>query len=107
MDPIINTITIQKGEIATIVCTVYPRPTPILNWNIALKVKNNYGDISAILTKAAVITDPTNGEFTLTFNHAETNITPRAYVYDIWRIDGGSELELGKGDFVIEPAVTY
>ena len=107
MDPIITTLKIQKGEIVTIVCTTYPFPTNILNWTIAIKLKNNYGDITAILTKSAVITDSTNGQFTFTFNHAETNITPRAYVYDIWRLDGGSEVCLGKGDFVIEPEVTY
>lgn len=107
MEPIVNNLRVQRGEIVTFVCTVYPQPTNILNWNIQMKVKNNYGDAAAVLTKAAVITDPTNGQFTLTFSHAETNITPRSYVYDIWRTDGGSEVALGKGDFVIDPEVTY
>lgn len=107
MEPIINNLQIQRGEIVTFICTVFPQPTNILNWTIAMKVKANYGDTAVILTKAAVITDPTNGEFSFTFGHTETNITPRAYVYDIWRIDGGSEVELGKGDFIIAPAVTY
>lgn len=107
MEPIINNLRIQRGEIATIIALVNPVPTNILNWTIAMKIKNNYGDPTTILTKAAVITDPTNGQFTLTFGHTDTNITPRSYVYDIWRLDGGSEVCLGKGDFVIDPEVTY
>jgi hypothetical protein len=107
MDPIINNVRIQRGEIIRLVCTVHPVPTSILNWTIAFKMKNNYGDLAAILSKAAVITDPANGEFTITLSHAETNITPRAYVYDIWRTDGGNEVVLGMGDFVIAPEVTY
>jgi len=107
MDPIITNVRIQRGEILTIIGQLYPVPTDITGWTIWLRIKNNYGDISYILSKAGVITSPLTGEVSFTFSHTNTDITPRVYVYDIWRTDGGNEIMLGRGDFVIEPEVTY
>jgi hypothetical protein len=84
----------------------------ITGWTIAFNVRQNYGDPgSPLITKSTsggqiALTNAPGGFFAVTINSADTSsLAPRGYVYDISRIDSGSESVLCVGNLFLRPGV--
>lgn len=105
---IIQTITILKGEATVINHVLDPIiPAGIAGWTIRFALKASYDDVSPLIDVAMTITDTAACTSTVTLTHAQTNITPDTYYFDIWRTNAGFETPLTTGPFIIEPAVRY
>jgi hypothetical protein len=103
----LNDITFYKGEAVALVFTMTP-VTNIAGWNISLTLRNNPTDAVPLLTKAATLTTPAAGVFTVALTHAETVALSAAnYAYDVQRTDTGSEAVLSIGTLVVAQEVLY
>lgn len=91
-----DTITMYRGEDATITFTMSP-VEDITGWAVEFNVRDSTG---VIIQVSGSIDDGPNGVFS--FNLADTltdSLTPGRYKYDAWRIDAGAEFVLARGDF--------
>lgn len=102
----LNDVTIYKGEATLLQFTMTPVQN-IAGWTIVLTVKLHQTDTTSVLSIPATVTDPTNGVFTVSLSHSNTNIRATTYYYDVQRTDSGSEAVLSIGAFTVTQEVLY
>lgn len=77
----------------------------ITGWTIRAIVKDSAGN--TLFDKLCSILSGAAGTYAFSLTHTETTIPVGTYGFDIWRVDNGSERQLGYGSFVITPEVRY
>ncbi len=103
-------IELFEGEDKTLVDSAATPPVNITGWTLSFTVKIDREDASPVLISKTVgagivITDASNGVFSITLTAADTNITPGKYQYDIWRTNSGAETMLTEGVLTIKASV--
>lgn len=64
-------------------------------------------DSTSIISKTQYITSGTTGQVTISLTETDMDITPRQYVFDLWReISAGNQTQIVEGNFVVEQPVT-
>jgi hypothetical protein len=92
-----DTIDIYRGEDVLLPFVI--EDEDISGWTLLLSV--NYRD-EIIITKDGTITDAAGGSFTFLVDAGDTvELEARAYRYDVWRTDVGSERLLAIGAFTV------
>lgn len=104
----LNDISCYKGEAVALTFTMTPL-TDITGWTIAFTVRNNATDAVALLSKAATLTTPLSGIFTVNLTSTETKTTlgTGTFAYDAQRTDPASEAVLSIGTLDIVQEVLY
>lgn len=88
---------IYTGEDVQLDFTMSPVEN-INGWTLVFTVKVNEMDAPAILSVPGVVTSGPAGTFTVSLSAANTTLLPpNQYVWDVWRIDSGSEVPLALG----------
>jgi len=100
--PVVQSITIYRGEDITIPFTMSPKKD-VTGWVISFTVANGYGNPTKLFQVTAVNTDAPNGKFSVILDKTQTNIKPGNYVYDLFRVDPGNNRILSVGEFTILP----
>lgn len=105
---VVQHINVYKGSAPTLRFTMNP-VEDITGWNIQLTVKKKATDPDAdqILNIPASITDAAAGQFDVVLTHDDLDLPARVYVYDVQRVDGGSEDVLSIGQFTVLQEVLY
>jgi len=99
--PIIETITIYRGEGPTISFSMSPKKD-ITGWVISFTVSESYNNPVKLFQITATITSGPLGKFDVILTPTQTNIVPGTYVYDVWRVLPGFDRILGTGPFEIQ-----
>jgi hypothetical protein len=83
-------------------------PVDITGWTLEFTLKKRTDDTAAVFSKACVITTPLQGQYEVHIDHADTvGLDSGIYLYDIQRIDGGSETPVSIGMFTIKQELLY
>jgi hypothetical protein len=92
-----DTIDIYRGEDVLLPFVI--EDEDITGWTLLLSV--NYGG-EVLFTKDGTVTDASGGAFSFLIDAGDTvEIEARAYRYDVWRTDVGSERMLAIGAFTV------
>ena len=107
-----NDITIYKGEdVVQPFHQVVEGTTTDVNiagWTITLTVRTTPTATQTLLSKAASITNASQGRYQFHLAHADTvALHASAYHYDVQRTDGGSEAVLSIGRLTVTQEVLY
>lgn len=99
-----------RGEAVTYTCTHQTSAgtttaIDISGWTITATARDETG--AAVLSKTGTVTSGVNGTYTIAVTHADSLLVPRAYRFDIWRTDSGSEKLMGVGTWTITGEVLY
>lgn len=97
-----------KGEDITIEDVI--TGVDITSWSITFSIRETFADdvlISKTVGSGITLTDPTNGKLQIVLSDDDTNLlSSRNYVYDVKRMDAGSEAVLTYGILTIQESVT-
>jgi hypothetical protein len=99
-----NDIACYKGEAILATFTMTPA-TDITGWTITFTLRRHATDAAVLLQKSCGVFDAVNGKFQLALSKAETTLGAGDYVYDIQRVDSGSEAVLSIGRFHVAQEV--
>jgi hypothetical protein len=97
-------VQLYRGEDVTLTVTMRPL-TNISGWSVTFTCKRRPAD-AALITKAATVTDPANGVFTIALASADTTspgVPAGEYLYDIFRTDAGAMTCLALGKLSVLP----
>lgn len=100
--PVVQSITIYRGEEVTIGFTMVP-PRDITGWVISFTVAKNYDNPNKLFQITATITSGPNGTFDVIITNVQSDINPGTFVYDLFRVNPGFHRILSVGEFVIKP----
>lgn len=93
-----QTVTVAAYESPTLKVTMVPA-TNITGWTLQLNIRSAFGGPALIVSTPAVVLDAVAGIFTFSLTSAQlgTVLGVGAFLYDVWRIDSGSEKRLVYG----------
>ena len=87
-----NTIRIYQKNTKTLAVLVQGL-SDLTNYIPFLSVKNNPGDVSTILFKSGIVSDPSS-TFTITLNTIDTSLICKDYTYDITICGNGNVITI-------------
>ena len=99
--PVIQTITVWRGEDITLDFTMVPA-RDITGWVISLTIAKNFNNPNKLIQVTATVTNGPLGTFSVILTSAQLDIEPGNYVYDVFRINPGFNRILSAGQFELK-----
>lgn len=94
-----QSITVYRGERATLDFTMSP-VEDIAGWHIHFTVAKKENSTTKLIgpVEATILV---SGQFRVSLDEEDLDLTPGSYAYDVWRTDEGFEEVLALGSFVV------
>lgn len=78
-----------------------------LEFTVKTQADDDATDSTAIISKTVFVTSGTSGQATIPISESDTNITPKTYFYDLWRVKpDGSQYVIKRGKFIVKKTET-